>query len=119
MGYISSKKTEIEDFEIKINNITKLYKSVLVKTNYYPNLVDKRIVKLNDFNELIDYQLESKRPIYYIRNKLSCSFILTEDDVSYIYIMKKNEDVISALEIIIKDIEDTKKQKIDMDKDVI
>lgn len=109
--YISYNKNEIESYESNVSNILRLYKSILVKTNNYPDLLEKNIIRVDNIEDLIDAQLEIRKPIYYVKQVQTCSFILIDNDEALVYIMKRNEDVVSALDIIIKDIEIIKKQE--------
>ena len=104
-------KNEKENFEANVNNILRLYNSILVKTNSYPDLQSKNIIRLDSIEDLIDAQLEIRKPIYYIKQVQTCSFILIDNDEALVYIMKRNSDDISALDIIIKDINIIKKQE--------
>ena len=109
--YISYSKNEKENFESNVNNILRLYNSILVKTNSFPDIQDKVIIKLDNIEDLIDAQLEIRKPIYYIKQVQTCSFILIDNDEALVYIMKRNDDDISALDIIIKDINIIRKQE--------
>ena len=109
--FISYSKNEKENFESNVNNILRLYNSILVKTNSFPDIQDKVIIKLDNIEDLIDAQLEIRKPIYYIKQVQTCSFILIDNDEALVYIMKRNDDDISALDIIIKDINIIRKQE--------
>lgn len=109
--YISYSKNELENFESNVNNILRLYNSILVETKSYPDLINKNIIRLERIEDLIDAQLEIRKPIYYVKQLQTCSFILIDNDEALVYIMKRNKDDISALDIIIKDINILKKQE--------
>ena len=100
-----------ENFESNVNNILRLYDSILIKSGKYPDLENKKIERLNSIEELIDTQLEIKKPIYYIKQVTTCSFILLNNKEAYVYIMKRSPDDVAALDIIIKDLEILKKQE--------
>ena len=111
VSYISFNKTETENFESNLNNILRLYNSILVKTNKYPDLQNKNIIELDSIEDLINAQLEIRKPIYYVKQAITCSFILIDHDEALVYIMKRDKDDISALDVIIKDINTIKKQQ--------
>ena len=111
VSYISFNKTETENFESNLNNILRLYNSILVKTNKYPDLQNKNIIELDSIEDLINAQLEIRKPIYYVKQAITCSFILIDHDEALVYIMKRDKDDISALDVIIKDINIIKKQQ--------
>jgi hypothetical protein len=95
----------------ELNRIFKLYDSVLVQCTKLPNINDKNIIRTNSIEDLIDAQIEVRKPIYYQKQTESCSFILIEQDEAIVYILKLNEEVISPLEIVFSqmDIENKKK----------
>ncbi len=109
--YISYNKSEREIFEANVNSILRLYNDILVKVDNYPDLVDKNVIRLDNFDDLIDAQIEMNKPIYYIKQAQTCSFILIDNKEALVYVLKSNNSVISAIDIIIKDIEFIKKQK--------
>lgn len=111
VSYISYNKNMNENFESNVNNILRLYDSILIKSGKYPDLENKKINRLNSIEELIDTQLEIKKPIYYIKQVTTCSFILLNNKEAYVYIMKRSPDDVAALDIIIKDLEILKKQE--------
>jgi hypothetical protein len=54
----------------------------------------------------MDAQLELRKPIYYmIEGEDSCSFVLLDNTEACIYILKKNDEVESPLELIIAEYE--------------
>ena len=108
VNFISTNKTEAEQFDKDIDNIVKKNKRKLIRTYNYPDLLDKKIIKVDNLEELFNKSKETNTRIHYIKTIYTCSFILTIDNDSYVYIIKRKDDDISALEIIIKDIENMK-----------
>ena len=111
VSYISTGKNEIETFESTVNNIIKNNKNIMVKSINYPDLLHKNIIRVGSINDLLSAQEEIKKPIYYIKQVLTCSFILIDNEEALVFILKKSEDVVSALDIIIKDINTIKNQE--------
>ena len=63
----------------------------------------RNIIYVETIDDLIDAQLEIRKPICYYKQTESCSFALLDDKEAYIYIEKLNPDVVSPLEIEIKE----------------
>ena len=64
--------------------------------------VGKNIIRVTNLEDLMDAQLELRKPIYYmIEGEDSCSFVLLDNTEACIYILKKNDEVESPLELII------------------
>lgn len=109
--YIRNTKNEETIYESKIKQILRTYDAVLVKCSKFPNIKDKNIIMVEDIEDLIDAQLEIRKPIYYMKQTESCSFLLLDNNEVLVLILKIKEDVISPLEIILKDIEVSKKEE--------
>ena len=86
-------------YESKVKNILNTFDSVLVRTSNVPNLDGRNIIQLQSMEDLIDAQLEIRKPICYIKQSESCSFLLLDDKETYIYIEKLNDTIVSPLEI--------------------
>lgn len=98
----------------QLNKVIRTYESILVKSNTVPNLEDKNIIIVESFEDLVNAQVEIRKPIYYKMELSCCSFCLLDSNEACIYIMKVNENVTSDLEFSLKELE-IKKQKKDPD----
>lgn len=105
-------------YKSRLNQIIKNYDSILVKANNFPRLSDKNIIMVASIDDLIDAQLEIRKPIYYRMEVSACSFILLDSNEACVYILKENPENLSSLEIIIKEIEKAKEKK-DIDYSVL
>jgi len=106
-------------YESSVNAILNTYDSVLVKSNTPPNLEDRNIVTVMSIDDLIDAQMEIRKPICYLKQTESCSFVLLDDKEAYVYIEKLNEDVVSPLEIAIKECKIKNRNKEEMDSEML
>ena len=106
-------------YESKIRMILNTYDSVLVKSNTTPNLEDRNIVMVMSIDDLIDAQMEIRKPICYLKQTESCSFVLLDDKEAYIYIEKLNEDITSPVEIAIRESKIKNKSKEEMDSEML
>ena len=98
-------------YNLELKNLIKTYETVLVDTDKIPELNEKNIVITSSFEKLVDVQYVIKKPILYKRSYKSCSFILIDSEMAYIYILRETEDSFSPLDRIVSKIEmDNKKR---------
>ena len=102
-------------YKSNLNKLLKTYDSILVKSSTLPSLDDRNIIQVESFQDLINAQLEIRKPIYYKLQVSCCSFLLRDDKEACTYILKSNDNVVSDLDILIneKNIVDKKKEKDD------
>ena len=77
------------NFEIEYKKIIKTYYSMLVCINDMPDFNDKTIVKVKTFDDLLIVQEQLQKPIYYIENTNSISFMVIEKETVSLYSLKK------------------------------
>ena len=119
VGFLFKNGNPTRIYESKISGILNTYDSVLVKSNTPPVLDDRNIVTVMSIEDLIDAQMEIRKPICYLKQTESCSFVLLDDKEAYIYIEKLNEDVVSPVEIAIKESKIKNKNKEEMDSEML
>lgn len=116
--FIYKKMSEKDDeFNKKINSIIKKYDAVLVRTSI-PDLSNKNIISVDKFEDLIDAQVEIRKPIFYNRQTEVCSFILLDQENALIHTFKACDGVVSPIDIALSDIE-IKKKKSDVDYSIL
>lgn len=106
-------------YESNIKSILNTFDSILVKSNSVPKLVGRNIIIVEDIDDIVDAQLEIRKPICYYRQTESCSFVLLDDKEAYVYVEKINPDVISPVEIEINDIKRKQKSSDDIDSEML
>ena len=106
-------------YESSVKEILNTFDSVLVKSNGVPKLEGRNIINVLSMDDLIDAQLEIRKPICYIKQTESCSFILLDDKEAYVYIKKLNDDVTSPVEIEIKEAKIKNKSQDEMDAEML
>ena len=74
---------------------------------------------LESIDDLVDAQLEIRKPICYLKQTESCSFILLDEKEAYVYIEKLNEDVTSPIEIEIKEARLQEKSEENIDSEML
>ena len=82
-----------------LKKVLKVYNPILVETKNFPDINGKSILKVGNMDDLINAQYEIKKPIYYIKSDDSTVFYILDNDVILVYFIKKNESVLTSLEI--------------------
>lgn len=119
-AYLLLKSSDpVKVYESKVRGIINTYDSILVKSNSVPSLDDRNVVQVLSMNDLVDAQLELRKPICYIKQTESCSFVLLDEKEAYVYIEKLNDDVVSPLDIEIKNAKIKAKDKDEMDAEML
>ena len=80
-----------EKYEYDFKQIMKTYYSILAELVEMPDFTEKDIVKVKSFNDLLNVQDQLQKPIYYLRNKNSISFMVIEESIVSIYSLKPNK----------------------------
>lgn len=106
-----SNRSEEALYKSKVSKILRTYDSILVKSKNIPKLEEKNIIRVDTIEDLVDAQMELRKPIYYQEQVESCSFILLDNDEACIFILKSNENVICPLEITLNELEIKHKQE--------
>lgn len=106
-------------YESNVKNILNTFDSILVKSNTVPKLVGRNIIIVEEIDDMVDAQLEIRKPICYYKQTESCSFVLLDDKEAYVYVEKLNPDVVSPVEIEINDIKLKQKNSEDIDSEML
>lgn len=122
--FLNNNRSEDSIYKSDLKRIIKTYDSVLVKINDIPDFTEKEVIRVDYFEDLINAQEEVKKPIFYIEDNSSTTFILIDESIICVHILKVNytiknqveekitQDKIKSLyrnvdESILKDIENT------------
>ena len=95
--------TPVKTYRKKLKKIVKSYNPILIRTDNDPELEGKCILRIPDFEDLIDAQAEIRKPVYYTSSNDSTAFYLLDEDVCLVYLIKADEDVVSPLEVKIRE----------------
>ncbi len=106
-------------YENNVRNILNTFDSILVKSNTVPKLIGRNIIIVEEMDDMVDAQLEIRKPICYYKQTESCSFVLLDDKEAYVYVEKLSPDVVSPLEIEINDIKLKQKNSEDLDSEML
>lgn len=98
-------RTEESSYKSKLRQILKTYDAILVKSKNIPKIHEKNIIRVESIEDLVDAQMEIRKPIYYFEQTQSCSFVLLDNTEACIYIIKQNPEVVCPLEITLEEIE--------------
>lgn len=125
--YIFSKKDIKSIYKKSVKKILKAYDSILIYSDMDFKLDEENIIYVSNFNDLVIAQDSVKKPILYIEEEESSSFLLRNGEEILVYIIKCSDEVVSLVEVKLNEhMEDKKyskeeKQKIleDLDKTTI
>ena len=117
--FIIDNSSPSKAYESNVRNILNTFDSILVQSNAVPKLEGRNIINVETIDDLVDAQLEIRKPICYYKQTESCSFALLDDKEAYIYIEKLNPDVVSPLEIEIKENKLKNKSQEEMDSEML
>lgn len=117
--YIFDNSSPAKAYESNVKSILNTFDSILVQSNAVPKLEGRNIINVETIDDLVDAQLEIRKPICYYKQSESCSFALLDDKEAYIYIEKLNPDVVSPLEIEIKENKIKNKSQEEMDSEML
>lgn len=106
-------------YESNVRNILNTFDSILVKSNTVPKLIGRNIIIVEEMDDMVDAQLEIRKPICYYKQTESCSFVLLDDKEAYVYVEKLNPDVVSPVEIEIDEIRLKQKNSEDLDSEML
>lgn len=106
-------------YESNVRNILNTFDSILVKSNSVPKLVGRNIILVEEMDDMVDAQLEIRKPICYYKQTESCSFVLLDDKEAYVYVEKVSPDVVAPVEIEINDIKVKQKNSEDLDSEML
>ena len=87
-----SNKSPEDTYNSFIRSALKTFDAVLVNTDDLPNIDDRSLVVVSNFEDLIDAQIEIRKPIYYKREDRSAIFILLDDKQACVCIVKVNDN---------------------------
>ena len=107
---ILSKESKEDLYKKKLQTILKTYDAVLVQSNNFPNLKEKNIIEVENFEDLIDAQIEIRKPIYYKKHVTSCGFVLLDQNIALVNIIKVDDNTLSPLEITLEELNKSKKE---------
>ena len=102
---INYKASDEDEYNYQLNKLLRAYNPILVSTTVFPKLNNKSILDVEDFNDLLDAQTETRKPIYFIKGTASTAFFLMDDDVLLVHFFKMNKTITSELELELKKIE--------------
>lgn len=102
--YYNETKDIYSIYKNELKRILNTYDSILVKSSALPNMKKHNIIKVASMEDLVYAQMVIKKPIYFYEEEKNCSFILIDEKEVCVYILKTQDDLISATDIIIDEI---------------
>lgn len=74
-----------ETYQRELRQILKVYDAILVESEKLPSLTEKNVIQITSMKELIDAQLEIRKPIYYKVLPTTCTFVLLDQEEALVY----------------------------------
>ena len=105
---IRTKYSPEDEYNIFLKEILKTYDAVLINVVEMPSVDGRSIVKVSNFEDLIDAQIEIRKPIYYKRDDRSTIFVLLDDKQVCINILKVDEEENTQFDRWLADLEKEK-----------
>lgn len=109
----SNSMTPEESYHEFLKKILKVFNRILVKSETIPDIKNKTIIVLSNIDDLVDVQIEVRKPIYYIRDIDACDFVLLNENEVCTFTLKVSGDITSPLEKLIKEYEKVDPKKKD------
>ena len=106
-------------YENEVKDMLNTYDSILLKCGSVPEFGDRNVIRVESMDDLIDAQFEIRKPICYLKQSETCSFMLLDDKEVYVYVHKLHEDTLSPVEIEINNLKFRKKENSDMDSEML
>ena len=116
--YKYNTRTPNSIFKSKVKNIINTYDSILAKIDILPDLTDKDIIYIPKFEELINTQGETKKPIFYNVTDKTASFILIDNNLVCYSVIKEDDLLIDPFESKLM-IANAKKNVKDIDESIL
>jgi len=108
--YTYNSQTDETIYNANLKMILKTFDSILVKTKNVPDIKKKSIIRVESIDDLINAQIEIRKPVYYLTEEKCCSFILLGGDEVCLYVLKQTEDITSSVEDKINKIEEKRSE---------
>lgn len=115
---LKGNRSEEDVYKSELNKVLKIYDSILVKCTKIPDLTDKNIIETTNMEDLVDAQVELRKPIYYKDEKDSCAFLVMDNKEVCVFILKQREDVVSPLEVKIANLRKEKEERMMKEQEI-
>ena len=82
-------------YELTLDNILNSYDSIIASVTNMPNISDLKRIEVDSFNELLDVYNEVRMPINHYQDNIKneSTFIIINDSIVWVYILKKNKTI--------------------------
>lgn len=77
-------------YELELKHILTTYDSIIVNVKEKPNIEDYNVIKVENFNELIDAHSEVRMPINFYQTDKTSVFLLFNENSVWRYILRKD-----------------------------
>ena len=116
LGGMVGNRTPEDKYNKFLKDVLRTFDAVLINSDEIPELDGRTMVKVANFEDLIDAQVEIRKPVCYKRDDRSTLFALLDDKQLYYYILRVEENEESPFDDWVKD---QKKKKVNFDKNLL
>lgn len=103
-------------YKSSLKEILKTFDAVLVKLSELPDIEKRNIIKVDSIEDLIDAQVEIRKPIYYYLDVNSCTFILLDDKEMCFYVLRKDRNTVALIDGILREEEHKKRIRLERER---
>ena len=103
--YIKNTRSDEAIYRSEFKNILKCYDAILISSANLPKLDGRNIIKVTNIEELVDAQMEIRKPIYYKAEEKYCSFVLLDQNEACFFVLKEKDDLVTPLDIVMEEYE--------------
>ena len=79
------------EYDLRLQKILKEYDSIIANTNGLEIIEGLKQIEISSFEELLDVYSEVRMPINYYQNEHESVFIIINDDIAWIYTLRKQD----------------------------
>ena len=81
-----------DNYYKELDEILNKYKTILKKTKNIPTTDNKVSINFKNMEDLVDIQEKNNNPIFYKKENDKCTFMINNEEETFIYIKKLNEE---------------------------
>ena len=81
-----------DNYYKELDEILNKYKTILKKTKNLPTADNKVSINFKNMEDLVDIQEKNNNPIFYKKENDKCTFMISDEQETFIYIKRLNEE---------------------------
>ena len=81
-----------DNYYKELDEILNKYKTILKKTKNLPTTDNKVSINFKNMEDLVDIQEKNNNPIFYKKENDKCTFMISDEQETFVYIKRLNEE---------------------------